>query len=99
MKPFEAAARWISGRLAAGKPVPFGDRGILADLAISKPEFTASWLQTLPDAALQKTAAGTLTANWGAFDPAAARRWIGGLPVGELRQAAEAGFSRAKNSR
>ena len=95
----EAAAGWITERLGQGKTISFEDEGILAELAISKPEFTASWLETLPDAALQKTAAGTLTANWGAFDPAAARRWIDGLPEGELRQSAENGLKRINESR
>lgn len=95
----EAAAGWIAERLGQGKAIGWKNEGILAELAISKPEFTASWLETLPDAAIQNAAAGTLTANWGAFDPVAARRWIDGLPEGELRQAAEAGLKRTNESR
>jgi hypothetical protein len=95
----QAAAGWITGRIDQGKNIPFGNEGILAEFAISIPEFTASWLETLPDPAIQKTAAATLAANWGAFDPAAARRWIDTLPEGELRQAAEAGMKRTMDRR
>jgi hypothetical protein len=91
----EAAAEWIEERLEQGKAVKFegdnGDKGILTDLAISRPEFTASWLLDLPDPALQAKAADTLAANWSAFDPAAADAWIASLPAGPLREAAEKG--------
>lgn len=104
----EAAAGWIGRRLEAGEKVPLGDEGILAEIAISKPEFMAAWLTELPQGALlrhggfvpkesgweHKSAAETLTANWGAFDPAAAREWTESLPAGELRSAAEAGLKR-----
>ena len=91
----EAAAGWIQERLEQGKAVKFkgdhGDEGILTDLAISQPEFTASWLLELPDAAVQAKAADTLAANWSAFDPAAADAWIASLPAGPVREAAEKG--------
>jgi len=91
----EAAAGWIQERLEQGKAVKFGgshsDEGILTDLAISRPEFTASWLLDLPDPAVQAKAADTLAANWSAFDPAAADAWIASLPAGPLREAAEKG--------
>jgi hypothetical protein len=93
----EAAAGWIAQRLEQGKTVEFGNLGILADLAVSVPEFTAGWLVDLPDPALRSSAANTLTANWGAFDPEAAKQWIASLPEGELRQAAEAGLTRTTN--
>jgi len=88
----EAAATWISERLEQEKKVPVRNSGIFAELAISKPEFTAAWLETLPDETIRKTGAETLAANWAAFDPVAARRWIDGLPMGELRDAAEKGL-------
>jgi hypothetical protein len=93
----EAAAGWIAQRLEQGKTVKFGNSGILADLAISTPEFTAAWLVNLSDPAIQKTAANTLTANWGAFDRDAAKQWVASLPDGELRQAAEAGLKRTRD--
>ncbi len=95
----ESAADWILQRLEDGKKVKLGNEGILAELAISKPEFTASWLLDLPDAGMQAHAAETLTANWGAYDTAAARAWIDSLPAGELRAAAEKGFTRIRDSR
>ena len=95
----EAAAGWIAKRLEQGKAVKFGNSGILADLAISAPEFTAAWLENLSDPAIQKTAANTLTANWGAFDLDAAKQWVASLPDGELRQAAEAGLKRTRDGR
>jgi hypothetical protein len=95
----QASAGWITGRVSQRKTIPFGNEGIPAEFAISIPEFTASWLETLPDPAIRKAAANTLTANWGAFDPAAARRWIDTLPEGELRQAAEAGMKRTTADR
>ena len=95
----EAAAGWIAQRLEQGKAVKFGNSGILADLAISAPEFTAAWLVNLSDPAIQKTAANTLTANWGAFDPDASKQWVASLPDGELRQAAEAGLKRTRDGR
>ena len=91
----EAAAGWIQERLEQGKTVRFkgeySDEGILTDLAISRPEFTASWLLDLPDPAVQAKAADTLAANWSAFDPAAADAWIASLPAGPVREAAEKG--------
>jgi hypothetical protein len=91
----EAAAGWIEERLEQGKAVKFegdnGDKGILTDLAISRPEFTAGWLLELPDPAVQAKAADTLAANWSAFDPAAADAWIANLPAGPVREAAEKG--------
>ncbi len=90
----QAAAGWIEKRLEAGEKIPLGDKGILAELAISKPEFTADWVTSLPEGPLRKSAAETLTANWAAFDPAAAREWTQSLPAGELRSAAEVGLKR-----
>lgn len=88
----EAAAGWISDRLAAGKKVTIGREGVFADLATSRPEFTSGWLLTLPDQKLQTQAAETLMANWGAFDPAAAQAWAGDLPPGPVRDAAWQGL-------
>ena len=96
----EAAAGWIQQRLEQGKAVKFegdnGDKGILTDLAISRPGFTASWLLELPDPAVQAKAADTLASNWSAFDPAAADAWIASLPAGPVREAAEKGRVRWK---
>jgi hypothetical protein len=90
----ETAAAWIGERLEQGKEVPLEDKGVLAELAISKPEFTASWLVGLPAGDIRKSAAETLTANWGAFDPVAAREWIATLADDDLRDAAEKGMKR-----
>lgn len=91
----EAAAGWIQERLEQGKLMKlygeYSDEGILTDLAISRPEFTASWLLELPDPAVQAKAADTLAANWSSFDPAAADAWIATLPAGPVREAAEKG--------
>lgn len=95
----EAAAGWISGRLQEGKKVQFGSEGIFAEFAISSPEFTSNWVKDLPDPKLQAEAADTLTANWAAFDPAAARRWVDSLEPGPLRDAAEHGMTRTNDSR
>jgi hypothetical protein len=96
----EAAAGWIQERLEQGKLMKlygeYSDEGILTDLAISRPEFTASWLLDLPDPAVQAKAADTLAANWSAFDPAAADAWIATLPAGPLRDAAEKGRASGK---
>lgn len=96
----EAAAGWIQERLEQGKTVRFkgeySDEGILTDLAISRPEFTASWLLELPDPAVQAKAADTLAANWSAFDPAATDAWIASLPAGPVREAAEKGRMSSK---
>jgi hypothetical protein len=93
----EAAAGWIQERLDLGKKVAlkgeYGDKGIFADLAISRPEFTATWLAGLPDPTVQAAAANVLAANWWAFDPAAADAWIESLPTGPVREAAEKGRS------
>jgi hypothetical protein len=98
----EAAAGWIRERLEQGKTVKFegdyGDQGILTDLAISRPEFTSSWLLDLPDPAVQAKAADTLAANWSSFDPAAADAWIATLPAGPLREAAEKGRGNLKGT-
>lgn len=96
----EAAAGWIQERLEQGKTVKFGgdysDKGILTDLAISRPEFTASWLLELPDPAVQANAAYILAANWSTFDPAETDAWIASLPTGPLREAAEKGRGSSK---
>lgn len=96
----EAAAGWIQERLEQGKAVKFdgeySDEGILTDLAISRPEFTASWLLDLPDPAVQAKAADTLAANWSSFDPVAADAWIASLPAGSVREAAEKGRAGSK---
>ncbi len=93
----EAAAGWIQERLEQGKKVALKgkdvDKGIFADLAISRPEFTATWLAGLPDPAVQADAANVLAANWWSFDPAAADAWIEALPTGPVREAAEKGRS------
>ena len=87
------AAEFIAQRAAAGKPVnDLKEEGVIAEIAIARPEWTAAWLQRLPDAALQAETACTLAANWSAFDPDAAGRWINSLPDGPLRESAVAGF-------
>ncbi len=87
------AAEFIAQRAAAGKPLEDLQRqDVLADIAIARPEWTGVWLQRLPDAALQAETAQTLAANWGAFDPEAAARWIDSLPDGPVRESALAGF-------
>ena len=89
----EAVAGWIATRLEQGEKVPLEDKGIPAELATSRPEFTANWLLTLPDAEVQAKAAGILVANWAAFDPAAAAAWIESLPPGPLRDSAGSGLT------
>lgn len=89
------AAEFIAQRAAAGKPVEdLKSEGVIAEIAIARPEWTASWLQRLPNAALQAETAHTLAANWGAFDPDAAVRWIDSLPDSPVRESALAGFER-----
>ncbi len=89
------AAEWIAQRTASGNSFKgLKDEGVITDIAISEPVWTASWLRTLTDTSLQNEAADTLTANWAAFDPVAARQWIESLPEGPLREAAESGFNR-----
>lgn len=95
----EAAAGWVTQRLTDGKPVPWKESAILADLSTQHPEFTATWLQNLPDPAVQQQAANTLAANWNTYDPAATRRWIDSLPAGPVRAAAEGGVKRQNSSR
>ena len=87
------AAAFIAQRAAAGQlaeELPRQD--VIADIAIARPEWTSVWLQRLPDAALQTETAQTLAANWGAFDPEAAGRWIDSLPDGPVRESALSGF-------
>lgn len=90
----EAAAEWISGH-AEQKKLGLKEDGVLAELSITRPEFTAGWLLTLPNAAMQIQAARTLTSNWAAFDSAAAKAWTENLPEGPLREAAEEGMTKA----
>ncbi len=89
------AAEFIAQRAAAGKPVEdLEKRGVIAEIAIARPEWTSVWLQRLPDAALQVETAHTLAANWAAFDPEAAGRWIDSLPDGPVRESALSGIDR-----
>ena len=90
-----AVADFISERYAADKPInDLGHRRVLAELAIAQPEYTGLWLQRLPDPELQAQAAKTLSANWSAFDPAAAAAWINSLPAGPVRDTAAEEFNR-----
>ena len=83
------AADFITERLRGGHDIEgLQSEGVLAELAISQPEYTGLWLQRLPDPELQAQAAKTLAANWSAFDPEAAAAWINSLPPGTLRDAA-----------
>ena len=94
------AAEFIAQRAAAGNPVPnLADEGVLAEIVIAQPEWTAAWLTGLSDVTLQKEAANTLAANWAAFDPAGAAGWLTSLPEGEVRTAGEAGFARRNESK
>lgn len=93
----EASAAWMADRLAEGKKLKgMDDKGVLSELAISEPEFTAKWVSQLPEPKFQATAARALTANWGAFNPQAAAEWIESLPAGEVRDAAVAGMEIAR---
>jgi hypothetical protein len=89
------AAEWLAQRTASGHPLQdLKKEGIIADFSISEPVWTSAWVRGLTDSSLQNEAAETLTANWGAFDPDAARQWVESLPKGALRIAAETGFNR-----
>ena len=95
----KAAASWIKQRLEGGHTVNLTSKGVVADLAIQEPEFTATWINSLPASELRAKSANTLIANWAAFDPDAARAWTESLPQGALRASAEAGFKRILKSR
>lgn len=91
----EAAAGWIAQRLASGaKMANMGD-STLAEIAVSRPEFAAGWIPTLPEGEVQTNAARALAANWAAFDPRAAEAWIASLPAGPLRESAETARAQA----
>jgi hypothetical protein len=91
----EASAAWIEQRLAEGKQVKeLEDKGVLAELAISEPEFTSRWVTRLANPKVQESAARILAANWASFDPDAAGQWVESLPEGALRDAAAAGIAR-----
>lgn len=94
----EATAEWITGHISEKKNLGLKERGVLSELAITRPEFTSEWLLTLPDEKTQVQAALTLTSNWGSFDPTAARAWTDDLPEGALRKAAEEGMEKARNA-
>ncbi len=96
----EASAAWIAQRLAEGKPVKeLEDKGVLAELSISEPEFTAQWLTQLADTKVQESAAKILAANWASFDPEAARQWAEALSEGPVRAAATAGLDQARKGK
>jgi len=95
----KSAANWIKQRLEAGHSVRLVSPGVVADLAIQEPQFTANWLSELPASEVQVKAANTLVANWAAFDPDAAQAWIDSLPQNKLRKSAENGLSRVQQSR
>lgn len=87
------AADFIMERARGGHDISgLTDEGVLAELAIAQPEYTGLWLQRLPDPELQTQAAKTLSANWAAFDPAAAAAWINSLPAGPVRDTATEEF-------
>lgn len=85
----QASASWIERRLADGRQVKeLEEKGVLTEIAIAEPEFTADWVTRLADPKVQVAAARHLAINWGSFNPEAARAWAESLPEGETKDAA-----------
>ena len=85
----EAAAGWIGARTRDSRLLNLmKDEGVLAEIAMSRPEFTAEWINRLPASPIQEDVVRTLAANWNAFDPEATHAWIDTLPAGLLQEAA-----------
>ena len=85
----EAVAGWIGARTGDPRLLDkMKDEGVLAEIAMSRPEFTAEWINRLPASPIQEDVVRTLAANWNAFDPEATHAWIDTLPAGLLQEAA-----------
>lgn len=83
----EEAAAFMAGELARGADNVY-DHEAVAELAYSRPEFTAQWLADLPAGEFRDNTAAALAANWSRFDPASAAQWVTELPAGAIKDAA-----------
>jgi len=90
----EAAAGFIAKKVEANGGKDIGENSSIAELAFSRPEFTAGWLPTLPEGEFQITTAASLAANWSRFSPDAAAAWVEGLADGAMKDAAAKGLGK-----
>lgn len=84
----EAAAAFLGGQVAANPNLAMANSEAVAEICVSRPEFTSQWLMELPAGAFQASAAGTLAKAWSRFDPEAADAWARSLPEGSTKEAA-----------
>jgi len=84
----EAAASFISEELKINPAYETKNNEALSYLAAARPEFTARWLETLPEGNIQINAAVALAAHWSIFDLPATKAWIETLPAGQIKEVA-----------
>lgn len=75
-------------RVVAAGGDDIGDPLAVAELAFSRPAFTAQWLSTLPEGNFRNRAAAALAANWSRFDSQASSAWAESLSEGPMKEAA-----------
>lgn len=61
----------------------------IAELTISRPEFTSEWVSTLPPGDFQNNIASALATNWARFDRESAEAWVQALEPGPMQEKAK----------
>ena len=84
----ESAAELIADKVIAADGNEINEPRAIAELTISRPEFTSQWLTTLPAGHFRTNAARVLGANWSKLDLTATSAWIETLPDGPMKTAA-----------
>ena len=84
----EAVAAFISEELEINSTYQTKNKEALSYLAAARPQFTAQWIETLPEGDIQTDAAVALAAHWSIFDRPATEAWIESLPDGPIKEVA-----------
>ena len=84
----EEAAAYMTERYGV-HPSPWigNGRDAVEELAASRPEFTAAWVEALPEGEFRQNSANVLRATWRRFNPESADAWVESLEDPELKAA------------
>ncbi len=76
----EDAANFIAKQIQQGDGAEYRGEKAIAELATIRPEFMATWLETIPSSQFRNEAAAMLGINWSLLHPEAAEAWVQSLP-------------------